>query len=108
MLMGAPWFSELAFESKEYTMAFIWIAIALVFKQLTSGRMVILQGLRHLKALASANLVGNTLALVLTLPLYYFFKLDGIVPAIILSSAIIFFVTLYYSHNKLMSLHSCH
>ncbi|MCH9659846.1 MAG: oligosaccharide flippase family protein, partial [Bacteroidetes bacterium] len=100
MILFASLLSELAFENTSYTFAFMWLGIALIFKQLTSGRMVILQGLRHLQSLAKANVFGNLLALIVTLPLYYYLKLDGIVPAIIVSSMISFLVVLYMSFKK--------
>lgn len=100
LIIFSPWLSELAFGNEDYTFAFIWLSIAILFKQLTNGEIVALQGLRHLKALAASNIVGNFMSLVVTLPLYYLFGLDGIVPAIILSSVVAFFITLYFSYKK--------
>lgn len=84
----SPWLSQLAFGNKNYTIAFIWISVTLLFSQLNSGQLVILQGMRKLKMLAKANLFGNALSLLVTLPLYYIWGLDGIVPAIIGSSLV--------------------
>ncbi|OAD90165.1 hypothetical protein A7A78_08085 [Aequorivita soesokkakensis] len=99
MIIASPWLSEFAFESKEYTFSFVWISIALLFKQLSSGQLAILQGLRKLKKLAQANLYGNLFGLIITLPLYYFYRVDAIVPAIIISSFIAFIFTFYYAKN---------
>ena len=38
----------------------IWISIALLFKQLSSSQLAILQGLRKLQYLAKANLLNNS------------------------------------------------
>lgn len=100
MIVGSPWLSEIAFESKEYTFSFIWISLALLFNQLSSGRLAILQGLRKLKKLAKANLYGNLLGLLIILPLYYFYRIDAIVPSIIISSFIAFLFTFYYSQSE--------
>lgn len=100
MILGSPWLSEFAFESKEYTFSFIWIAVALLFKQLSNGQLAILQGLRKLKKLAQANLYGNLVGLILTLPLYYFYRIDAIVPAIIISSFLAFIFSFYYARNQ--------
>lgn len=97
MIISAPWLSEFAFGNKEYTISFIWMSIALLFKQLASSQLAILQGLRKLKSLAKANLYGNFIGLLITLPLYYFYKLDAIVPAIIIATFMSFIFTLYYS-----------
>ena len=84
--------SKITFGTTEYTFAFVWLSIAILFTQLTKGKIAILQGLRQHKKLASANLIASTLSLILSLPLYYFFKVDGIVPAIIVTAIITFFI----------------
>lgn len=97
MIVLSPFLSEFAFENKDFTLAFVWISIALFFKQVTDSQLAILQGLRKLKDLAKANLLGNILGLVITVPLYYYFRIDAIVPAIIIASLISFAFTFYYS-----------
>jgi len=82
----SPWLSQLTFGNKDYTFAFIWISVTLLFQQLSNGYSAILQGLRQLKFLAKANVIGALIGLIITVPLYYFFQFDGIVPVIILSS----------------------
>ena len=99
MVLLAPWLSEIAFGNKDYTISFRWISIALLFKQLSSSQLAILQGLRKLKSLAKANLLGNFIGLLITLPLYYYFKIDAIVPSIIIATFMSFVFTYYYSHK---------
>tara|TARA_B100000902_G_C27290235_1_gene906702 strand:+ start:647 stop:2146 length:1500 start_codon:yes stop_codon:yes gene_type:complete len=99
MIVLSPWLSEIAFGNKDYTISFIWISIALLFKQLSSSQLAILQGLRKLKSLAKANLLGNFIGLLITLPLYYFYKIDAIVPAIIIATFMSFVFTYYYSQK---------
>jgi len=99
MILLAPWLSEIAFGNKDYTISFIWISIALLFKQLSSSQLAILQGLRKLKSLAKANLLGNFIGLLITLPLYYYYKIDAIVPSIIIATFMSFVFTYYYSHK---------
>jgi len=88
MLVLSPWLSQLTFGNSEYTLAFIWISITLLFTQLTTGQLVILQGMRKLQYLAKASLIGSALGLIITVPLYYKFGIKGIVPAIIFASII--------------------
>ena len=49
MIVASPWLSEMAFGNKDQTISFIWISIALLFKQLSSSQLAILQGLRKLQ-----------------------------------------------------------
>ncbi len=97
IMITSTWLSELAFGNKEYTLLFVWVAISLLFMQLTNAKLAILQGMRKHRALAKANLLGNFLGLVGTLPLYYFFGIDAIVPAIVLSTFLSMAVTHYYT-----------
>ena len=92
-LAFAPLLSELTFGNKDYTFSFIWIAITLLLTQISSGQLVVLQGMRKLNFLAKANLAGSTVGLFTTVPLYYFWSVKGIVPAIIITS----FMTLVFS-----------
>lgn len=103
MMITSPWLSEIAFGNKEYTYSIMGVSAALFFKQLTDGKLAILQGLRQLKGLAKANLLGNFIGLLITVPLYYFFRIDAIVPAIILAAALSFVVTFYYQQKHIES-----
>ncbi len=95
----APWLSLLTFGSREYTLAFVWISITLLFNQLSSGQLVVLQGLRKLNYLAKANLAGSFTSLLVTVPIYYFWRLDGIVPGIIVMSIISLLMSWYFSEK---------
>lgn len=93
----SPWLSQITFGNRDFTLAYIWISVTLLFQQLTSGKLVILQGLRRLEYLAKANLLGSIFGLIITIPLYYFWHLKGIVPAIILSTFTSLILSWYYS-----------
>lgn len=93
----SPFLSQIAFNNYNYTLAFIWVSISLLLNQLSIGQLSILQGLRKLKYLAKANLLGNFFGLLLSLPLYYFYRLDAIVPVIILTSIVGLFFSWYFS-----------
>ncbi|GHT87854.1 O-antigen translocase [Bacteroidia bacterium] len=101
-LILAPWLSELTFENREYTYAFMFLSITLLFSQLSIGQNVILQGTRKLKYLAKANVLGSLFGLIITVPLYYFFGIKGIVPAIIVASAITLALSWYFSRKVLI------
>ena len=93
----SPWLSQLTFGNKDYSLAFIWLSATLLFDQLTSGQLVILQGLRKLNYLAKANLSGSFIGLFITIPLYYFWGLDGIVPGIIGTALFSLLMSWYYA-----------
>jgi len=95
----SPLLSQFTFGNKDYTLAFIWISITLLFNQLSSGQIAVLQGLRKLEYMAKASLSGSILGLFITIPLYYIWGIKGIVPAIILTSLATFVRSWFYSRK---------
>jgi O-antigen/teichoic acid export membrane protein len=95
----SPLLSQLTFGNKDYTLAFLWLSITLLFNQLSSGQLVVLQGLRKLKYLAKANLFGSFIGLLITVPLYYYFGIDGIVPGIIATALSSLLLSWYFSNK---------
>ena len=96
LIVLSPWVSQITFGNRNYTISIIWVSITLLFAQLTSGNIVLLQGLRKLKELAKANVYGSIIGLFITVPLYYYFGKDGIVPAILLTSFSTLVISIYF------------
>lgn len=96
-LVFASWLSEISFGNKDFTIAFSWLSCTLLLNQLTRGQNVLLQGLRKLQYLAKANIIGALFGFIISLPIYYYLRINGIVLAIILSSFITYVVALYFS-----------
>jgi len=96
-LLFSPWLSQFTFGNKEYTASFAWISATLLFSQLSTGELVLLQGLRKLQDLAKANVYGSIAGLLITVPLYYRFGVEGIVPVIILTALITLFFSWYFA-----------
>ena len=93
----SSWLSQITFGNKDYALAFIWLSATLLLNQLSSGQLVLLQGMRKLKHLAKANLSGSFIGLFVTLPLYYVWGIDGIVPGIIGTSLLSLLMSWYFS-----------
>lgn len=93
----SPLLSQLTFGNHDYTGAFRWVSVTLLFNQVSIGQGVVLRGLRRLQFLAKASLLGSLAGLLVSVPLYYFFGLKGIVPAIIASSLLSLILTTYFS-----------
>jgi O-antigen/teichoic acid export membrane protein len=100
----SPWLSEITFGNHKYTFAFIWISVTLLFQQLSTGQLVILQGLRKLQYLAKANIIGAAIGLLISVPVYYIWRLDGIVPVIIVSSLTSMALSWFYASRTKISL----
>lgn len=82
----SPLLSHVSFGNSHYVVSFIFLSIILLFDQLASGQLSLLQGTHRLKELAKASVYGSVIGLVITIPLYYYFRMDGIVPVLVLGS----------------------
>ncbi len=98
-IVFSPWLSQITFGNRNYTIAFIWISVTLLLDQICSGQLVILRGTRQLKYMAKASLLGSIFGLSVSVPVYYFWGIDGIVPAIISSSVISLLVSWYFTRK---------
>lgn len=98
-LVFSPLLSQFTFGNKEYTLAFVWISITLLLNQLSTGELVLLQGLRRLRQLAKANVYGSLAGLVISIPLYYRWGVKGIVPVIIITAFATLFFTWYFTRD---------
>lgn len=96
----SPFLSELTFGNRDYTFAFIWLSITLLLNQISAGQSVLLRGTRQIKFMAQASMIGSFLGLITTIPLYYFYGVKGIVPAMIITAITGLILTRYYA-NKL-------
>lgn len=89
--------STVTFGDSSQSNSFIILAITILFKQVTSGHLAVLQGLRKLQFLAKANLYGNLFGLLFSIPVYYYFKIEAILPTIVIASLTAFVFSFYYS-----------
>src|SRR5690606_23415421 len=96
-LVFAPWLSELAFGNKSYTVSFMILSVTLLFSQISAGQNVILQGMRKIQYMAKASLLGSLAGLLISVPLYYFFREEGIVSAIIITAISSLLLTWYFA-----------
>jgi len=98
-IVFSSWLSQITFGNTDYTAAFVWLSITLLFNQLSSGQSVVLQGFRKLKLLAKSSVLGSFIGLLVTVPLYYFYGEKGIVPVLIITSLTSLMLTWYFSNK---------
>lgn len=93
----SPVLSQTTFGNYDYTIPFIFLSVILLLDQLSAGQKVVLQGMRKLKYLAKSTAIGSTVGLIVSIPLYYLFGVQGIVPTLILNSVTMLCLTWYFS-----------
>ena len=98
-LILSPLLSQWTFGNNDYTLGFIILSTTLLLNQLCSGQKVLLQGMRRLKDLAKASAIGATIGLIVSVPLYYWIGVKGIVPTMVLVSITALLLSWHYSHK---------
>jgi O-antigen/teichoic acid export membrane protein len=99
-VISSPGLSQFSFGNYDYTSSYIWLSLSILFQQLTSGRLVVLQGLQKLKYLALANLIGSSLGLLIALPLYFVFNVKAI-PLVIVCGSLTALGSAWFFSSKL-------
>ena len=80
-VVAGPLLSNYTFAWGDHTLHFMLLAPAVGLLAITGGETAILKGARRLKALAVVQVYSVLAALVISVPIYYFFGQAGIVPA---------------------------
>ena len=91
--------SQLSFGDNSHTFSFILISSTFIFAALTGGIYTLLRGFRMIGFLAKANIVGSFVGLIAVIPIYYKWGIKGVVPAIIVTSLISYFVSIYFKRK---------
>lgn len=97
----APLLSRWTFGDNEHIWGFVLLSCTMLFNALTSGEQAVLQGTKQLRRLARCSVYGSLASLLVSLPLYYFMGIDGIVPSLILYAAATWIVTLFYREKSI-------
>ncbi|MDD4111284.1 MAG: O-antigen translocase [Clostridia bacterium] len=99
VIVLSPFLSKSTFGNYDYTIPFIFLSVTLLIQQLSAGQKVVLQGMRRLKHLAKSGVLGSFFGLVISVPIYYYFGIQGIVPTLILSATTTLLLTWYFSRK---------
>ncbi len=95
-LLMSYWISDWTFGNKTHVVAYCIIAFVVALEIINESKQAILKGMRQLRALAKSSLIGSFIGLVTTVPLYYFWGKDGIIPELLIASIITVLVSEYY------------
>lgn len=99
MALMSPLFSGLSFGDLSFTPYFILLGLLVFFNIMGAGETAILQGRRQYKQLAFCSTVPPLAGLLISIPIYYFWRINGIVPAMICVSLIYYVALRVYSYR---------
>lgn len=84
----SPWLSQWTFGSDEHVLDIAFLGLVILFSNLSGGQMALIQGMRRIGDLARLSMVGAVAGTVISIGAYVWLGLDGIVPALLLTSAV--------------------
>lgn len=97
--LTSSFLSKYSFGNDAYSLSFILLSLMLIPTLLNQGNTAILQGTRQITYTAQLSLWGSIVSVLTSVPLYYFFGLKGIIPALIIPAWITFFISCYYTNK---------
>ncbi len=92
-------FSNYSFGNSNYTLSIAAISITLLINAVSAGQLAILQGLRKIDQMAKATLLGSLLGTIISLPLFKWLGIQGIVPSMILTALGSLSVSWFYARK---------
>nr|WP_298103253.1 O-antigen translocase [uncultured Shinella sp.] len=95
VLLAVP-LSGLTFGDHQQAGGIALLSLAVALRIVSGGQMALLQGLRRIADLAIVNVAAAFAGTVITIPLIYFFGLNGIVPSLIAVAAVTGLASWYF------------
>lgn len=98
----SPLFSLWAFDGdRGYTLSFILLSPSVAFSTIAGGEMAVLKGMRKLKEIALSQLFTVLLSLCISIPVFYYLRLRGLVLSLVLVSFATMVLTCMYSFRAM-------
>lgn len=79
----SPFLSRMTFGDENHTLGFIILSVAVLLMTLSNNEGAIFQGLKQYRNLAKSTVGGAVAGLIVSIPMYYFWGLDSVLPSII-------------------------
>lgn len=98
ILLG-PLLSRYAFSWGDHTLHFILLSPVVGLTAVAGGETAILKGARRLHDIAVIQIFSALASLFISVPIYLFFGISGIVPVFVLMAAAVMLITVFYSYR---------
>ena len=95
----SPLINDLSFTWGNHTLHYAMLGVSVAMIAISGGETAILKATRRLGSLARVQIYTTVASVFLSIPLYYFFRHSGVVPAIVLIAAAGMLVTIGYSYR---------
>ena len=98
----SPLLSQWTFDDDEHISSFCFLSLMVLFTLLSQGNSAVLVSSRKIKSIAKCSLVSSVISLLVAVPFFFFWGIDGIVPGIVLSTIGDYLVTYYFSRKVII------
>lgn len=98
MLLAEP-ISYFTFNDYEHTWGYVLLSPVIGLSTMICGELAVLKALRRIKMIASVSLINVILTILTSIPLYYFFGIEGVIPAFILLYISQFIAIILFSYR---------
>lgn len=102
MAVFSPLLADISLGDRSLWWMFAILSPVMLMGSVTNGRQAVMQADGNLKAIAGSALWSAVVALIISVPMLWYMRLDGIVPVIIIYSATTLVATVAYSRRKQM------
>lgn len=91
--------SKLTFGNEDYGWPIALLSLAVLFRTISDGQGALIQGMRRIADLAKSSVLGTVLGTLLSIPLVYFLREEGVVPALIAVAITSLLLSWWYSRK---------
>lgn len=91
--------STLTFGSAQQAAAVSLLSLVVLFRLVSDGQGALIQGMRRIADLAKMNVLGAVFGTLISIPIVYFLREDGVVPSLIAVAAMAILTSWWYSRK---------
>ena len=98
MILAEP-ISYFTFNDFEHTWSYVLLSPVVGLSTMICGELAVLKAIRRIKMIATVSVINVLLTLLTSIPLYYFFGIEGVIPAFILLYIAQFIAIISFSYR---------
>lgn len=100
LFIMAPFISQWTFGNDEYSLDFRFLSLSVFLLAIGYENEIILKGRRRIVSVGKAGVFSAVCSLLISIPLYYYFKINGIVAVLIITNLLIYLFNRHYAHKE--------
>lgn len=89
--------SNFTFGNYEYSLELKFLSVIILLNLVSGGQSALIQGMRRIKDLSKITVIGAVFSTIFSIPLMFFFGIDGIIPFLIMVAATQLFFSWIYA-----------